>query len=475
MPEKLRKAMTLIHPVGIALFAMSLGLPLVVNVKNFGITRLMFTALETQNVSHLLNACLRLVLMNTIRIAPTYLGALVIADRLTREGVSRFRGPQGGAFSRWNLAGWVGPVSLVPLVYMVIEGLYGIHYDFRMPALLSIITVIAVLKISRVDAGRNISKASLIVFQLVFAFQWLDIVPALTQLGFGHGEISWDLKAVADVLEAASLLNTFGLVASGILIFNGVISAKFMVDYQERLELAELEKKRSLELERMRTESLLARSYREMQALVHDLKTPLTTIQGLASVLAAVGAGTESAVHAQRISGAAERMNAMIRELMSEEARRRVAAAAFAKRLEANLPEEKTQGLVTISASQDLPDISINQTRMVRAVVNLIDNALDAGAAHVQVVFGSRKGNLEIVVKDDGTGMTEEALARCWEGGYSTKDSTGLGLMFVKHVVEEHGGTLFIKSAPGVGTECLIHIPVACGGEEDDKTLSSRR
>ena len=54
----------------------------------------MFTALETQNVSHLLNACLRLVLMNTIRIAPTYLGALVIADRLTREGVSRFRGPR---------------------------------------------------------------------------------------------------------------------------------------------------------------------------------------------------------------------------------------------------------------------------------------------------------------------------------------------------------------------------------------------
>ena len=90
MPEKLRKAMTLIHPVGIALFAMSLGLPLVVNVKNFGITRLMFTALETQNVSHLLNACLRLVLMNTIRITPTYLReTLVIADRLTREGVSR--------------------------------------------------------------------------------------------------------------------------------------------------------------------------------------------------------------------------------------------------------------------------------------------------------------------------------------------------------------------------------------------------
>ena len=47
--------------------------------------------------------------------------------------------------------------------------------------------------------------------------------------------------------------------------------------------------------------------------------------------------------------------------------------------------------------------------------------------------------------------------------------------MFVKHVVEEHGGTLFIKSAQGVGTECLIHIPVACVGEEDDKTLSSRR
>ena len=451
--------------IGTALFIISLLLPLVVNVETFNIIILIIQSLETLSVGPLVDACIRLVLMNTFRIAPAYLGALIIADIMARESVHSSRSESKRRFGSPAIINFVVPTLLVPLIYMVIEAIYNIRYDFRMPAILSIATVVATLRISRTETTESLGKASLIVIQLVFGFQWLDIVPALTGLGFGHGEMSQDIKVVADVLGATSLFNIFGLVASGILIVNGLISAKFIVDYQERLKFAELERQRSIDMERMKAEAVLARGYREMQTLVHDLKTPLTTIQGLASAIAEFDDVTGMSVHARRISGAAERMDAMIQEMMSESARRRIPADDFAKRLAAHLPEEKTHGLVTFETEDDLPDVLINQTRMVRAVVNLVDNSLDSGAKKVNVQFSTEGDMLNIAVSDDGSGMSETALAKCLEGGYSTKNSTGLGLMFVKQVVEEHQGTLFIQSAPGGGTLCVMSIPCFAGGE----------
>lgn len=451
---------------GIALFLVSLLLPLVLNVKTFKTMEKMIYALELTSACHLLDACVRLVLMNTLRITPTYLGALVISDLLTGDDFTPERFSPEGRLSKSSLVSYIAPVLLIPLVYMVIEAIYGIRYDFKMPAILSIATVVATLRISRIEATKSLGKAALIVIQLVFGFQWLDIVPALTRLGFGHGEVSQDLKVIAAVLGGTSLFNVFGLVASGILIINGLISAKFIVDYHDLLRLAELEKHRSLDLERIRSEAVLARSYREIQALVHDLKTPLTTIQGLASAMAEFEDHRDRTTHARRISRAAERMDAMVQEMMNESTRGKISAHEFAKRLASHLPEEKTLGLVSFEVSPELPHVFVNQIRMVRAVVNLIDNALDSGAHRVKVQFESVTEALQITVSDDGPGMSEEALARCWEGGYSTKESTGLGLMFVKQIVEEHQGTIAIQSAPDAGTSCKIKLPCFAGGEE---------
>ncbi len=55
--------------------------------------------------------------------------------------------------------------------------------------------------------------------------------------------------------------------------------------------------------------------------------------------------------------------------------------------------------------------------QLVRAVVNLIDNALDSGAKQVSVRFTAAAEDLDIAVVDDGAGMGTAALERCWEGG----------------------------------------------------------
>jgi len=434
-------------------------------------------ALEESEVAVLLDACVRLVVMNTIRAVPIYLGAMTLADvlRRGRMGAAGDRpGGGGGALSgrkavvvkrAWGAFGYIlVPVCVVPLVYWLIQQIYGITYDFRMPAVLSILAVVATLGISGTRVTRSRWKAAVIVTELLFGFQWLDVVPFLTGLGFGHGELSWDVKAAAEVLGAAPLLNTFALIIASAFIANGVITAKFMVDYHELLRLSEVERARSVEIERMKSEAALARNYREMHALMHDLRTPLTTIQGLASTMADFPSGSPAVGrHARQISLAAERMDMMIRELMSGGFMRRLSGREVADRLAAQLPEEKTGGRVRMEVDDALPEVMANEVRLVRALTNLTDNAIDAGARSVTVRFHRRGNDLAIVVTDDGRGMSADVLERCFEEGYSTKGSTGMGLAFVKQVVTEHGGSVTIESSEGLGTCCSIVVPGVCG------------
>ena len=67
-----------------------------------------------------------------------------------------------------------------------------------------------------------------------------------------------------------------------------------------------------------------------------------------------------------------------------------------------------------------------------------------------------------IVVADTGPGMPADVLAQVFEPLFSTKSfGTGLGLPTVKQIVEQHGGTIAIASAPGSGTRITIRLPLA--------------
>jgi len=116
--------------------------------------------------------------------------------------------------------------------------------------------------------------------------------------------------------------------------------------------------------------------------------------------------------------------------------------------------------------------LQCNQETLVGAMLNLIDNAIQAGApvARLKVVQRLQEGRLSLSVVDGGRGMTPAELAKIGEPFYTTRDQgTGLGVSVVKSVAQAHGGAFLLRSRAGRGTWAELVLPVlplaVAGGE----------
>ena len=104
-----------------------------------------------------------------------------------------------------------------------------------------------------------------------------------------------------------------------------------------------------------------------------------------------------------------------------------------------------------------------------RAVYNLVRNGFDASPAPSLVVIEARlhDGSLSFTVKDHGTGMPPEVLARAAEPFFTTKSpgqGLGLGLFLARSLAEHLGGSLVLESRHGEGTEACLAVPLSVEG-----------
>ena len=115
-----------------------------------------------------------------------------------------------------------------------------------------------------------------------------------------------------------------------------------------------------------------------------------------------------------------------------------------------------------------------DRDELIRALENLVENALKYGAAgkrvditvaHTQTRAGVPEAR--VAVRDYGPGIAPEHLPRLTERFYRVdvtdsraQGGTGLGLALVKHVLNRHGGRLTIESTPGEGATFTMHLPL---------------
>jgi len=131
--------------------------------------------------------------------------------------------------------------------------------------------------------------------------------------------------------------------------------------------------------------------------------------------------------------------------------------------------------------SDTLPEILADETRLSQVLINLLDNAVkytsDGGSVQITArrLEGKKIRNhedenvdfIEISVSDTGIGIPEEDLPRLFERFYRFDKArsremggTGLGLSIVKHIVQAHGGEVFVKSVLGQGSTFSFSVPI---------------
>jgi two-component system, OmpR family, phosphate regulon sensor histidine kinase PhoR len=218
----------------------------------------------------------------------------------------------------------------------------------------------------------------------------------------------------------------------------------------------------------------------------HELRTPLAALLGFIETLQGT-AKDDTAARAKFLSimqGQATRMARLIDDLLS------LSRIELNAHLQPNtavdlapIVRQVVDGLQTLARDRGVeikvatPDTLVvlgDRDELIRALENLVENALKYGAAgkrvDITVTHGqTRAGTPEarVAVRDYGPGIAPEHLPRLTERFYrvDVSDSraqggTGLGLALVKHVLNRHGGRLTIESTPGVGAAFIMHLPL---------------
>ncbi len=114
----------------------------------------------------------------------------------------------------------------------------------------------------------------------------------------------------------------------------------------------------------------------------------------------------------------------------------------------------------------ELPIALADRDLLYRALSNLVLNALDAmPQGGILTVRTAHRGNLAAIeIADTGAGMTREECERIFTPYYTTKQhGTGLGLAIVQSVVSDHGGRVWVTSAPGAGSTFHVEVPLQPG------------
>jgi two-component system phosphate regulon sensor histidine kinase PhoR len=239
---------------------------------------------------------------------------------------------------------------------------------------------------------------------------------------------------------------------------------------------------------------------REFTANVsHELKTPLTAIQGYGELmLNGLVKEEDRQEFIRRIYDQANHMINLVENIMKlsrldewkiaqvepggsdgeeaadgvEDMNQSVDLYACASEVARRLSERAKEKQIEVSVTGDECRIRGNAMLLDEMIVNLCDNAIKynkpGGKVEVSVRAGEESATLS--VKDNGVGIGEEHLDRIFERFYRADQSrsreiegNGLGLAIVKHIVLLHDGTIEVDSTPNEGTSVTVRLPASSG------------
>ena len=214
----------------------------------------------------------------------------------------------------------------------------------------------------------------------------------------------------------------------------------------------------------------------------HEFRTPLTAIQGFAETL--LGGAMNDPQNRERFLGIivehSRRLARLTEDLLMlskmdadrlELEMRRIPVGPFVEScIETSAPRAKEKDLeLSVNLSERVPDIAGDRRRLTEVLQNLLDNAIQYTPAggQIHVSAGRRNGEVIFTVSDTGIGIPQADVPRIFERFYRVDvarsrevGGTGLGLSIAKHLVEVHGGRIWVESEVGRGSQFHFSVPV---------------
>ncbi|WP_110947939.1 sensor histidine kinase [Pseudomonas bohemica] len=211
---------------------------------------------------------------------------------------------------------------------------------------------------------------------------------------------------------------------------------------------------------------------RMVASLAHQIRTPLSAAMIYASHL------TEQALNVETQQRFAGRLKERLHELEHQVRDMLVFARGELPLTDRVTPQALVDALES-SAQTHVRDVAVrwrcnsvdgellcNRDTLIGALLNLIENAVQASAAGARVkIHAYDRGNtLRLCISDNGSGIEAAALARIGEPFFTTKTTgTGLGLAVVTAVARAHQGQVQFRSRPGRGTCAIVSLPLIPG------------
>jgi signal transduction histidine kinase len=212
----------------------------------------------------------------------------------------------------------------------------------------------------------------------------------------------------------------------------------------------------------------------------YEFRTPLTSISGFADLLKAGIAGElndKAKEYVDAIAVSAERLSQQINTVLDysqgEAGALPLSRAQFdVGMLLSEIVEEYAELAASLGIAIKLEigkaatEIVGDRQRLTQAIGHILDNAIRYGRpdGNVLVLVTPRKNDIEIVISDDGRGMTDSEQTAVFDSFGRTQQSTGeseigLGLPLAKQLAQAHGGSLTLTSEQGQGTTVILKLP----------------
>ena len=212
----------------------------------------------------------------------------------------------------------------------------------------------------------------------------------------------------------------------------------------------------------------------------HELKTPLCSIKGYSeTILDRDLSYGEIQKFAKVINDEANRMDRIVADLLQLsrfDSKRTVMNKVklniddLVKQVVENMQYVAKEKMHTLKCIVNMvpPPVYVDKDAISQVIINILSNSIKytADGGEITVYIGTAGGKVYMKFVDNGMGIPEKDLRRIFERFYRVDKArsrqmggTGLGLSIVKEIVEEHEGTIEIKSEVGIGTEVIVTLP----------------